>query len=370
MSRLPLFLAAVLCTAPAASLRAQSTVSVPAASPRATVMQTVGITPITVDYSRPSVNGRPVWGPLVPYGMNNLGFGTATAAPWRAGADMNTVVTFAHDVQIGGQPLKAGSYGLFMVPTESGQVTVILSHDHRSWGSFFYDASRDAARFETKWEDAPHTEQLAYEFTDVKKGSAVLALRWEKKRIPMTITVDTDAHVVASLKEELRGDKQFQYQNWLIASTYLQNNNLDLELALQWAETAISGQFTGQRTFPTLSNKAVLLARLGRPAEAKPLLDELVATGTVFQLHALGRQLIVSQQPQLAMEVFQTNAQRHPDTWPVHYGLARGHSALGNYAAALEALLLAEKQIPAGDLVNPPAIKANLEKLRQGQDIN
>lgn len=78
----------------------------------------------------------------------------------------------------------------------------------------------------------------------------------------------------------------------------------------------------------------------------------------------------MNKQPQLAMEIFKTNARRHPNTWPVNYGLARGHSALGNYAAALEALLLAEKEVPEGDLVNPPMIKTNIEKLRRGEDIN
>lgn len=370
MQKPPLLLTALLCALTASCAFAQHTVLVPAASPRATLSQTVGITTISVDYSRPSINGRAVWGALVPYGLNNLGFGSATEAPWRVGADMNTVLTLQHDAKIGGQPLKAGSYGLFMVIAESGDITVILSHDHQNWGSFFYDPARDAARFETRWEDAPHMEQLAFEFTDVKKDSATLALRWERKRIPLPITLDTDAIVVASLKEELRGDKQFQFQNWLTASQYLQVNNLDLDLALQWADTALSGQFVGQRTFGTLANKAVLLARLDRPAEAKPLLDELVATGSAFQLHALGRQLLQNRQPQLAMQVFETNAVKHPNTWPVNYGLARGHSALGNYEAALAALLQAEKEVPAGDLVNPPVIKANIEKLRRSQDIN
>lgn len=345
-------------------------VTVPDASPRASVSQIVGITRIAVDYGRPSVNNRPVWGQLVPYGFNNLGFGTSTAAPWRAGANMNTVVSFEHDVKVAGQPLKAGSYGLSMAVADTGKVTVIFSHDTNKWGSFFYEPEHDALRVETQWEDAPHMEQLAFEFSDVKKDAAVLALRWEKKRIPIPLSLDTDAIVTASLRRELRGDKQFQFQNWVTASNYVRTNNGDLALALEWADTALAGQFVGQRNFATVSAKVAVLEKMGRAAEAQPLYDELMNTGSVLQLHGLGRQLLAAGQKERALAVFRKNAERFPDVWPVNYGLARGLSALGDYPKALEALLKAEKQIPAGDTQNANAIKANLEKLRKGQDIN
>ena len=345
-------------------------VTLPNASPRATGSQTVGISNISVDYGRPSANGRPVWGQLVPYGLNNLGFGTSTAAPWRAGANMNTVVTFQHDVTIAGQPLAAGFYGLHMIPTESGRVTVIFSRDAHKWGSFFYEPVHDALRADVQWEDAPATEMLTFEFTDVKKDSAILALRWAEKRIPIPVGINTDAIVVANLERELRGDKQFQFQSWLGASTYLLNNNLDLELALRWADTAISGQFVGQRNFATVSNKVAILERMGRSAEAAPLYDELTTSGTALELHQLGRRLIAAGRADHAGVIFQRHAERPPDVWPVNYGLARGYSALRNYPAALEALLKAEKQIPEGDTVNANAIRQNLEKLRRGEDIN
>jgi hypothetical protein len=345
-------------------------VTLPNQSPRATVSQVVGITNISVDYSRPAVGNRPVWGQLVPYGFNNLGFGTATEAPWRAGANMNTVVTFQHDVKVAGQPLPAGSYGLSMAIAENGKVTVIFSRDAHKWGSFFYEPANDALRIETQWEDAPHMEQLAYEFSDVKKDSAVLALRWEKKRIPIPLSLDTDAIVIANLKREVRGPNQFQFQTWLAASNYVLTNNGDLNLALEWADYAISGQFTGQRNFATLSNKVAVLEKMGRGPEAAPLYDELMNTGTPLQLHGLGRQLLAAGKKDRALAVFQKNAERHPDVWPVNYGLARGYSAVGDYAKALEALQKAEKQVPAGDNANATAIRTNLEKLRRGQDIN
>ena len=178
-------------------------ITLPAASPRAEVAQVIGITRVAVDYSRPSVNGREIWGQLVPYGLNDLGYGTSTAAPWRAGADVNTVVRFAHDVTVGDQPLPAGRYGLHLILAESGEVTAIFSTAADAWGSFFYDPAQDAARVTTHWEDAPFHEQLTYSFDDVTKTGATLALSWEKKRIPIPITVDTDAIVVANHKRQL-----------------------------------------------------------------------------------------------------------------------------------------------------------------------
>lgn len=344
--------------------------TLPAASPRASVAQTVGITRISVDYGRPAVNKREVWGKLVPYGVADLGFGTSHAAPWRAGADINTTVTFQHDVRVAGQPLPAGAYGLHMILAADGGVTVIFSHDHEAWGSFFYDPAHDALRVPSKLEDnpAPH-ELLTYEFTDVTMNSAVLSLLWEKKRIAIPVTVDTDAVVVASLKRELTGSNGFDDRAWSAASNYLVQNNLDLDLALEWANHAVDPR-TGQVSFAGLSQKAIVLEKLGRTAEAAAAMDQALPLGTAPLIHQYGRRLIGAKQFERALEVFKYNAQRFPDVWPVNYGLARGYSAVGNYPAALEALLKAQKQVPAGDTVNAAAIATNIEKLKRGENIN
>lgn len=354
----------------ASILSAQDLLNRPDPSPRAGVSQTIGITKVSVDYGRPSVNKREVWGRLVPYGLNDLGFGTTTAAPWRAGANENTVVSFSTDVKVGGQPLPAGDYGLHMILAESGDVTVIFSKNAQAWGSFFYDPADDAARVQTKWEDAPHHELLTYEFGDVSKNGATLSLLWEAKRIPIPIAVDTDALVVASMKRELGGDRGFDNRAWIAGSQYLVENNLDLNLALEWAERAIDVRTNGRADFEGLSNKALILERLGRVAEADAAMDQALPLGNVFQLHQYGRRLIAAKKAERALQVFQLNAQKHPDVWPVNYGLARGLSAVGDYKAALEALLKAQKQVPPGDTLNPPVIERNIEKLKRGEDIN
>lgn len=353
----------------AVSVRAQN-LTLPTASPRAGVSQTIGITKVSVDYGRPTVNGREIWGKLVPFGTTDTGFGTTKASPWRAGSDMSTVVTFSTDVRVAGKPLPAGAYSLHLVLTPEGVVTAIFNRNTAQWGSFFYDPAEDALCVATKWEDAPPQDQLAYEFTDVTKNSATLALRWEKKKIPLALAVDTDAIVVASLKRELSGAHGFNDRSYFNASDYLTQNNLDPELALVWAERSLEIRTNGRVSFENLAQKAVALEKLGRAAEAVAVMDQALPLGTVAEIHQYGRRLIVAKQAERALAVFKLNAERFPNVWPVNYGLARGYSAVGNYSAALEALLKAQVQVPAGDTVNAAAIATNLEKLKRGENIN
>jgi len=368
MKTLSLLATFALLATPAA-LEAQP-VTLPQPSPKATVSQTIGVTDVSVVYHRPSVNQREIWGKLVPFGYTYQNFGTARNAPWRAGANENTLVTFQHDVNVAGKPLKAGTYGLLMAIAPDGTVTTIFSQDTALWGSFFYDEKRDALRVDVKWEDAPFRELLTYEFTDVTEDSAVLALAWEKKRIPLPLKMDTVANVVATLRDEMRSAKGFQYQAFVAASNYLVTKNRELPLALDWAEFAISDRFVGERNYATLSNKALVLEKMGRADEAKPVMNDALKVGSVTQVHQYGRQLITAGKPDRALEVFKLNAEMHPNTWPVNYGLARGYSAVGDYKAALEVLLQAQKEIPAGDAVNATAVSANIEKLKRGQNIN
>jgi tetratricopeptide (TPR) repeat protein len=356
--------------AAAVVLPAQNLINLPDASPRGGVSQVIGITEVSVDYGRPSVNKRAVWGGLVPYGLNDLGFGTTAAAPWRAGATENTVITFSTEVKLADRPLAAGAYGLHMIVAETGDVTVIFSKNSSAWGSFFYDPALDAARVITKWQDASFHELLTYEFSDITKNSATLSLLWENKRIPIPINVDTDAIVVASMKRERSSDRGFDDRAWVIASNYLAQNNLDLNLALTWADRALDVRTNGQLNFEGLSNKALILDKLGRTTEADAAMDQALPLGNVFQIHQYGRRLIGAKKGERALQVFQLNVKKHPDVWPVNYGLARGYSAVGNYPAALEALLKAQKQVPEGDTVNPPVIETNIEKLKRGEDIN
>jgi tetratricopeptide (TPR) repeat protein len=350
------------------TIPAQSQLNLPRGSQAATVTQRIGISDVSITYSRPRVNDREIWGSLVPYGMNNLGFGTATASPWRAGANENTVIHFSEDAQIEGQAIPAGEYGLHMIVNEDDSATIIFSENTGAWGSYFYEPSEDVLRVSVRAEDAPHTEWLQYEFTDISADGATARLRWEEKAIPFRITMEVSDIVLQSIRRELQNQPGFNRQSWEQAANYALNNNGDLEEALGWIDAAIAGQFFSEKNFTNLNIKAQILNRMGRNAEADGVMREALAMGTVLEVHGYGRQLIAQGRAADALEVFQTNAKQNKNTWPVDLGLARGYSAVGQFDKALKHLKIAEGRAP--DLPNKNAIAANIEKLEKGEDIN
>lgn len=224
-------------------------------SPAATVAQVIGISTITVNYSRPSVKGRQVWGNLVPYGWNAQGFGNGNEAPWRAGANENTTIKFTHDAKVEGQPVPAGTYGLFFVVNKDNTGEVILSKDFRSWGSFFYEPKNDQLRTKIQLRDIPSTELLSYDFINTSKTAAELVLNWEKKQLPVKIEFDVDKIVMANAAEELKGPVGFNWQGSSSAANYALQNNINHDQALKWIDQAIAQN----RNFATLNIKSGLL---------------------------------------------------------------------------------------------------------------
>src|SRR5216684_9349767 len=155
---------------------AQSAVlDLPRDSQHAKIIQRVGITDITINYHRPLVKGRKVWGGLVPYGQ-----------VWRAGANENTTIEFTDPVTIEGKPLPKGIYGLHMIPGES-EWTVIFSKNSTSWGSYTYDPAEDALRVSVKAQPAEHREELIYDFEKLTPESTTVTLRWEKVAVPFKV---------------------------------------------------------------------------------------------------------------------------------------------------------------------------------------
>lgn len=340
----------------------------PRGSQQAKVSQRIGISDVSIHYSRPSVNDREVWGKLVPYGMNNLGFGTAKESPWRAGANENTVIKFTDDVKIEGQALAAGTYGLHMIVNEGNTATIIFSKNSGAWGSYFYDPADDALKVDVKTGDTPHTELLTFEFVDVDATTAVAALKWEKKQIPFKIAVDVPKVVLADIREKLQNSPGFNRQTWEQAANYALNNGGDLDEALGWINGAISGQFFSQKNFSNLNIKAGILTKQGKTTEANTVMDEALGMATVFETHGYGRQLIAQGQKERAMKIFKMNAKKNKGKWPVDFGLARAHSAMGNHKTALKHLKIAADRAP--DQPNIDAIAGFLVKLEKGEDIN
>ena len=235
-------------------------VTIPAASPASEVSQTIGISTVTVHYSRPAVKNREVWGTLVPYGWNKQQFGKGNEAPWRAGANQNTTISFSHDVKVEGKNVKAGIYGLFFVINKDNTGEVVLSKESRSWGSFFYDPRQDELRAPIKLNDIPHTEQLTYDFINISKNAAQLALNWEKKQFPVKIEFDVDGIVMANAIEELKGPVGFNWRGFMSAANYSLQNKVNLEQGLQWINTAVAQN----NSFATLSVKSGILKEMGK----------------------------------------------------------------------------------------------------------
>lgn len=344
------------------------------------VSQHIGLVEITIDYSSPGVtapNGTDrrgqIWGQLVPYGMAPNGFGTASEIPWRAGSNMNTVFTTSHMIHVEGKDLAAGSYSVHIVPKEEGPWTIIFNKDIQSWGSYFYNPDMDALRIEVEPVPNEFHDDLTYEFEDRQQDHCTATLQWDELKIPFDISAP-DMHdlYIATITEELKGSPGFSYQNWQAAANYCVQNNTHLETGLQWAEAAISAPFVGQKNFATLSTKASVLMTMGNMDEAMSVMDEAIRhpSADINSIHGFGRQLIGMGQKEKALEVFQFNAERFPNTWPVNVGLARGYSAVGDYKKALKHAKLAEENIPEGDTVNPASIASMIEKLGKDEDVN
>ena len=160
------------------------------ASLKASVTQRLGTDcDITIDYSRPGVKGRKIWGGLVPYGMSpGNEYSKNKPYPWRAGANQNTTIEFKKDVLVEGKPLPAGKYGLHMIPGEKDWV-IIFSKNNAAWGSFTYNEAEDALRVTVKPVKAPHAEWLMFGFDDLAGTSATAYLHWEQLKVPFKIQV-------------------------------------------------------------------------------------------------------------------------------------------------------------------------------------
>jgi hypothetical protein len=321
-------------------------------SPAASVSQTIGISTVTVKYSRPSVKGREIWGALVPFGWNKQNFGPGNPAPWRAGANENTVITFSHNATVQGNPVPAGSYGLFFVVNKDNTAEVILSKDYRSWGSFFYDEKNDLMRASIQLRDIPNTELLTYDFINVTKTSADMVLMWEKKEFPVKVEFDVDNIVMANAKEELKSTTGFNWIGFTSAANYAINNKVNLDQALVWADRAVNMN----TNFNTLTVKANVLKAQGKMDEADKVQNDAVNVSSEVELNLYGYQLINNKEQDKAIKMFILNTQRHPKSANVWDSLGEAYALGGDKK---NAIINFKKSLS----LNPPeAVKANSEK--------
>jgi hypothetical protein len=311
-----------------------------------------------------------IWGGLVPYGMTTDTFGTCgDECPWRAGANENTVFRVSHDVKVEGQPLAAGSYGLFMVPGPE-EFTVIFSKNSTSWGHYFYDAKEDVLRVKVKPRKAPYTHWMTFDFVERKPSEATVALRWDELEVPVRVGVaDVDDLYLAEIRNQLRGATGFSWESWEQAAQFCLGKKINLPEALTWAEHAATPSFSGQENFRTLSTLSEAQAANGRTDAAKATKQKAMnhPTATAVDLHMYGRQLQAQKKTDEAVAVYLLNAKKHPGQWPVEVGLMRAWSAQGKLKEALAAAKKALAQAP--DDGNRSNLKGMIEKLEAGKPI-
>ncbi len=321
-------------------------------SPAAMVQQTIGISTVTVKYSRPSVKGREIWGALVPYGWNVQAFGAGNSAPWRAGANENTVIQFSNDAIVGGQTVPAGSYGLSFVINKDNTGEVILSKDYKSWGSFFYDPAHDQLRAKIQTRSIPETEMLTYDFINDTKTSSELVLDWEKKQFPVKIEFDVDKIVMANAAEELKGAIGFNSIGFSSAANYALQNKVNLDQGLNWIDRAIAQN----SNFNNLATKSNILKEMGKTAEADKMMADASAVANEVELNNYGYQLINEGKIDKAIEILILNTQRHPKSANAWDSLGEAYATKGDKKNAIANF---KKSLS----MNPPAnVKANSEK--------
>jgi len=333
--------------------------------------RSVGVTEIEVKWNSPGVKGREgkIWGTNIAwYGFTVLGFGSNMPSPWRAGADECTTISFSTDVTINGKKLAAGKYALFM-DLQEDSTTLIFNKNINEWGSYFYDEKLDVLRVSTKQiKNMPVSqERLNFAFYDQKESSVSLGLDWEYWRIPMMIEVDLKSTILAHVKSQMSGELGFDPPSLQAAANWCEQNNVNLDEALNWINSATSPNLGGLTNFNTLSTKSKILAKLARADEAKKIMDQAMEVATAVELHQYGRRLLNEKKVDEALMIFDKNYKKNNGAWPTAVGMMRGLSAKGDYKKALEYAKTALTQ--ATDDINKKSIEAAIKSLEAGKAL-
>ena len=342
-------LSAIAVLALGASVRAD--LLLPDVSQHAVTKQRIGLTDIKITYHRPLVNGRKIWGGLVPLGE-----------VWRAGANENTTIEFSDAVTVEGQALPKGIYGLHMIPT-ADTWTVIFSKMATAWGSYTYSQTEDALRVTVKPRPNEMEEALEYEFEDLKADSATVTLKWEKIAVPFKVAVSDEA-TFGNIAGQMRGRAQYEWESCNQAANFCLTKKIHLDEALKWVNLSIQNE----ERFENLTTKADILKAMNKADEAKKTWDQAIAKTTPQQYYSYGRRLQSEKKDAEAMEVFKEVAKRYPESPFGHLSNARMKSAAGDFAGAAEDVKKA--QAVAISDQQKTALKALIDRLNAKQDIN
>jgi hypothetical protein len=346
----------ILCLAVAGLVQiasAQSDLKLPDVSQAAEVKQRIALTDVTVNYHRPLVNGRKIWGGLVPYGK-----------VWRAGANENTTIEFSDPVSVEGKPLDKGTYGLHMIPNPDS-CTVIFSKTNTGWGSYSYDQKDDALRVDVKPKPLAQPEEaLEFEFEDLKPTSTAVTLKWEKLGIPFTVSVNDTNETLQNIRAQMKGAGQFAWQAPDQAAQFCLTRKTNLDEALRWADLSIQNE----ERFENLSTKADILKALNKQDDAKTTWNKALEKAKAPDLYTYGRQLQNQKKGTEALEIFKEVAKRFPNGVYGDLAQARIKSSTGDFAGALNDAKQAQTAAPSEG--QKQAIQGLIDRLQAKQDIN
>ena len=320
------------------------TLNIPQSSPGVIEKQKLGVTEITINYSSPALNGRDVWN------SNHIIPHNGTPIPWRAGANMNTTISFSTDVTIDGNELKAGTYGFHIIPTDE-TFTLLFAHNNNQWGSYYLDIEKDVTlKVDVESTTCTNSKQLDYEFLERTENSVVIGLEWGEKRIPFTVSVDLNKTVVESFRSELRGINTYHWQAWNDAANWCLNHNTNLEEALVWVNRSIDGGFYGfaaNKNITNISTKIKILNKLGRTREVNQTIadaKEMIVDNR--DAYAFGKFLLQIGSYQDSKDYSNLSLKKFPDSWSILLNRGVANYFLNNPKAAVKDVKKVIKSAP------------------------
>lgn len=310
------FLLVTLCCLGTSAKAQFHTLNLPSLSPKASVSQQVGVSTVSIDYSSPSVRGRDVW--------NDPGVIPQNGEPfaWRAGANINTTISFDTDVFIEGQALPAGKYGFHILPNQH-QHTLVFASRNNLWGSYYLNQKEDVVlKVAVKDTSAAFSEHLTYHFGQRTDSSTTVFLSWGDRQIPFTVSVDLNRTTIERLRRDLNGENTYRWEAWNDAAYWCLSRNTNLEEALSWANRSINGGFGGFAANKNLVNLAIklrILSALGREQEVNEGIQEGFSLDfTLDEARSFTPMLLQLKKDKEATEFTSLALQRIPDNWVMY----------------------------------------------------
>lgn len=245
---------ALAATLAALTLPATAEERTPQVSPLSRITQRVGLSDVTISFSRPGVKGRKIWGDVVPMGKI-----------WRTGANEATTITFEEDVLVEGKPVAAGTYALFTVPGEKTW-SLILNKDAKQWGAYAHKDADDVVKVEVTPRVAASPEEwMAFRFSDLSNDGATIVLSWEKIEVPFRFRnkVETNTTMFARLRDKIAKAKPNEWQPYTDAAVYCLSHKTNMGEGMKWIDKSLAINATATGYFV----KAMFLDAAGKTKE-------------------------------------------------------------------------------------------------------